>query len=116
MIQKYKIQACIDEIHWSANPTAREAKGGRRAQHQKEVKTTMTTGFNFFTNRLVNNWNRLTDSTVITLSNKKYKNFLILAIFIQTSSVISYIMLKIFNVTFYHTGVLILNEFSAYKD
>ena len=46
MIQQYKIQASIDETHWFATPTTREAKGGHRAQLQKEVRTTTAQRFN----------------------------------------------------------------------
>ena len=32
MIEHYKIQTGYDEIHWSATPNTREARGGHRAQ------------------------------------------------------------------------------------
>ena len=41
MIQKYKIQAGIEGIHWSATSTTRETRGGHRALLQKEVRISM---------------------------------------------------------------------------
>ena len=59
------MQAGIDEIYWSATPTTREARGGYRAKLQKEVKTNDSTQiFNFYTNRIVKNWNYNADTTV----------------------------------------------------
>ena len=74
MIQQYKIQVVIDEIHSSASPTTRKARGGRCAQLQ-EVKTTMALIFNFYTNRLLNYWNKLADSKY-TAPSTSFKNLL----------------------------------------
>ena len=74
MIQQYKIQAGIDEISWFATPTTREARSGHRAQLQREVRTSTAQRFNFYTNRIANNWNKLADATVTASSTNGFKN------------------------------------------
>ena len=74
MIQQYKIQAGIDEISWFATPTTREGRSGHRAQLQREVRTSTAQRFNFYTNRIANNWNKLADSTVTASSTNGFKN------------------------------------------
>ena len=74
MIQQYKIQAGIDEISWFATPTTREGRSGHRAQLQREVRTSTAQRFNFYTNRIANNWNKLADATVTASSTNGFKN------------------------------------------
>ena len=62
-----------NEIRWSAATTTREASSGHRAQLQRKVRTSKVQRFNFYSNRIVNNWNKLTDSTVTASSTSGFK-------------------------------------------
>ena len=64
LIQWYKINAKIDKVTCDAGPIIKAVRGGHRERLCKEAKLKCVQRTNFLTNRVVNNWNKLDDSTV----------------------------------------------------
>ena len=74
LIRQFKIANRIDQIDWSSDQIIRQARGGNRPKLCKELKPNTSQRANFFTNRIVNPWNKLSDLTVSSSSTNEFKN------------------------------------------
>ena len=73
LIQMYKIKKKIDEIMWHRNPTWSSARHTKRSQMRREIVTACQQRFNFFLNRIANEWNALPDEIVEAESVESFK-------------------------------------------
>ena len=68
LIQKFKIEKGLDTVEWENPPHTVPPRGGRRSQLQRELVRNCAQRYNFFNNRIVNEWNSLPDSVTQTTS------------------------------------------------
>lgn len=64
MIQQFKITSGLDEINWVNSPIMVDERAGKRGQLRREVVNSCNQRHNFFTNRVVNDWNKLANNVV----------------------------------------------------
>ena len=76
MIQMYKIQNHTDHISWFVEPTIRETRIKDRPNLAREIKPNTAQRTNFFTNRVANKWNKLSEETVKAKNINSFKNWL----------------------------------------
>jgi len=73
MIQQFKILNGMDKVQWVKEPIVVEGRVGKREQLRREVVLSCAQRHNFFTNRIVNNWNKLKDETASAQSIASFK-------------------------------------------
>jgi len=77
LIQQYKIHHGIDKVIWHSPPqfiTSSNHTRGHMARIQKQKITNCAHRENFFTNRVVNYWNNLTDDIVNAVTVNSFKS------------------------------------------
>ena len=74
MIQLNKILKGSDQDTWFAPPTLRESRKMNRPQYCSKLKSNMAQRANFFTNRMANHWNKLSDESIGANSINTFKN------------------------------------------
>ena len=74
LIQLFKIEKEIDKITWVSPYTRGPPRRGNRAQLRKETVQNCQQRYNFFSNRVVNNWNSLPESVVDAPNTNAFKN------------------------------------------
>lgn len=74
MIQQFKISSGLEEVRWASNQIVVEGIAGRREQMRREIVRSCAQRFNFFTNRIVNNWNKLALETIEAKSTAGFKS------------------------------------------
>ena len=74
LIQQYKIINGIDKVNWHSPPQLRPPRSGHRSYYTREVVRNCGERSNFFTNRIVSQWNSLPDSVVMADSVNSFKN------------------------------------------
>ena len=74
LIELFKIEKEIDKITWVSPYTRGPPSRGNRAQLRKETVQNCQQRYNFFSNRVVNNWNSLPDSVVDAPNTNAFKN------------------------------------------
>ena len=70
----HKIQNQIDQISWFAEPTTRESGIKKRPQLTKEIKPNKSQRANFFTNRVANQWKKLSEKTTMANNINTFEN------------------------------------------
>ena len=73
LIQKYKIDKKLDIIEWENSPITAPPRADRRGQLIREKDNNCLQRFNFFKNRIVNDWNSLPDYAVYSLTLDPFK-------------------------------------------
>jgi ribonuclease P/MRP protein subunit RPP40 len=76
MIQYYKINKSIDQVNWSNPPKVNNNSKtrGHNQKLQKQLIHVSVKRFYFFTNRIVNKWNSLTEEVVSSNNVNIFKN------------------------------------------
>jgi hypothetical protein len=73
-IQQFKISKGHDEVEWSSAPRVIDAMYGHRERLQRDIANNCAPRFNFFTQRIVNVWNKLPDIIVNANTVNEFKN------------------------------------------
>ena len=73
MIQQFKISRGLDEVNWHCHPATRPAWGPFARRLQREVVQN-TQRFEFFTNRIVGNWNAIPSGVKLARTVNQFKN------------------------------------------
>ena len=74
MIQQYKFASGIDKVKWASQPIIVDGRMGRRPQLRREIVKNCAQRHNFFTNRIVNDWNKLADDTINAQTTNGFKS------------------------------------------
>jgi hypothetical protein len=72
-IQAYKIMSNRDIVNWHVQPVVIKASYGHRPRLIRELVSNCAQRYNFYTNRIVNDWNALADATVESKSVEIFK-------------------------------------------
>ena len=73
LIQKYKIDKKLDIIEWESSPIIAPPRADRRGQLIREKDKNCLQRYNFFNNRIVNEWNSLPNYVVNSKSLDQFK-------------------------------------------
>ncbi|MCA9388033.1 MAG: reverse transcriptase family protein, partial [Candidatus Andersenbacteria bacterium] len=74
MIQQFKIANGLDTVNWVKQPMVVEGRVGKRPQLRREVVNNCAQRHNFFSNRIVNEWNKLADETTRAQTTNGFKS------------------------------------------
>jgi hypothetical protein len=94
LIQQFKIVNGIESVEFES-PTngfkrVMAPRGGRRAQHRREIVKNCNQRHNFFVNRVVYDWNSLPDKTISATTTANFKKLLDTAAADKRQGVTSY--------------------------
>ena len=72
LIQKFKIEKGLDVVEWANEPIKSAPRSYRRSQYQRELKN-CAQRYNFFNNRIANEWNSLPDTVILSETTNQFK-------------------------------------------
>ena len=76
MIQMFKIVNGLDKVNWHNPPefSINAVTRGHNKRIRRQLVKSSTSRYQFFTNRIANNWNKLTQETIDSRSVNSFKN------------------------------------------
>ena len=74
LIQKFKFENKMDEIHWYTQPISVQVRNGQKIRYRREIVRMCNQRHNFFNNRIANSWNSLADEIKNSTSVNNFKN------------------------------------------